>query len=388
LSNTVTSSIQKISNPKKSKRAKFLLVLTKYIGILKSVERNTMPVKNGTQEKIATWLRHWPSGTSTSSTESMSMVLATDVGLKRSQNQDRVAILMVGGEKRRDSFAVAVVADGMGGMTDGFECAVLAISNFFDAVIRYRRIDPLHILNSAALEANRAVYDFSNASGGATLSAVFIDQSGVYTVNVGDSRIYARRTNGKRNDIVRLTVDDNLEEAVGGVGTELLQFIGMGPGLAPHVEEHGHSFDRMLISSDGVHFINKEVFREIFDKTSHILDISKQLLTFSRWRGSPDNASLVAIDVYSVLEELNNSNPVQLKILDPFGTLEFVTSAFATPTSPRSQSQKNMKVDNINPTPAKRIRRAHKPEKQDELIGEQLSIEIESVPEDYISGKN
>ena len=88
-------------------------------------------------------------------------------------------------------------------------------------------------LEAAARAADDSVFAFARGSGGSTLSAVVVERTGeAHTVNVGDSRSYSF-SRGKSTD--RLTVDDSLAEAVGGHGRELIQFVGMGDGIKPHV---------------------------------------------------------------------------------------------------------------------------------------------------------
>lgn len=80
------------------------------------------------QDKIAAWLSRTGPDRSLNQCFDLPIVLGTDVGLQRSENQDRVGALRIGSKTTggRPLIAIAVV-DGMGGMRDGGACATLAL---------------------------------------------------------------------------------------------------------------------------------------------------------------------------------------------------------------------------------------------------------------------
>ena len=161
-----------------------------------------------------------------------SAILATDVGLRRSENQDRVAALRVQPvERNLQPFICFAVSDGMGGMKNGAECATLTFAALFSSLVQSKEVDLRNRLTDATHHANKAVHDYALGKGGATLSAVVIQKRGAaHYVNVGDSRITL--TTRSSPNLNRLTIDDTLKEAFGGQGGELVQFIGI---LATHL---------------------------------------------------------------------------------------------------------------------------------------------------------
>ncbi|MCC7679904.1 PP2C family serine/threonine-protein phosphatase [Janthinobacterium sp. FW305-128] len=272
--------------------------------------------------RIARWLRLNAKGKTTSTYQEGAVVLATDTGTSRSENQDRVAMMRVSSSPNTSPFSVVALTDGMGGMSDGGECATIGLAAFFNSIVKLRNTNPSEMLRLASLEANQAVFNLAKGYGGATLSAVYISpDSSAITLNIGDSRIYGWHADEGSNDITRLTVDDNLQEAVGGTGTELLQFCGMGPGLRPHVGIVPKAIQKLAITSDGVHFISNHVFNDILFNTGQLADISKQLLTYARWRGSPDNASLALIDIKDLKNDLRYEES-GINLTDSFNMLE------------------------------------------------------------------
>jgi serine/threonine protein phosphatase PrpC len=254
------------------------------------------------------------------------VVLATDIGLSRLENQDRVAAMRVNATGVTDTFMVVAVADGMGGMRDGAKCAALTLSSFFNSLIRFRYKEPAERLQLATLAANDAVFKFSRGHGGATLSALLVGTKSEehYLVNVGDSRIYTTLTERIQDEVHRLTVDDSLEEAVGGTGRELLQFIGMGEGLKPHVKKVPTSAKRILVTSDGVHFINHEVLSDVLLNAEAEADAADELITVAKWRGAPDNASLAVVGVSSLFDSLNLTEETGIEVWDPFSSLHIM----------------------------------------------------------------
>lgn len=127
----------------------------------------------------------------------------TDVGMKRNVNQDHFAI-----KEYAPGILLAVVCDGMGGARGGREASCTATDSFVASMDSFveSHITEQHTiectdaqihraLRSAAATSNRAVFsraeeDESLRGMGTTLVAVLIIGKTVYTVNIGDSRMY------------------------------------------------------------------------------------------------------------------------------------------------------------------------------------------------------
>ncbi|MEO5338751.1 MAG: hypothetical protein H7841_18000 [Magnetospirillum sp. WYHS-4] len=277
------------------------------------------------REKIKKWLDRPSPDRAVFSQSDFPATLSSDIGLMRTENQDRVAAMRVSPGGSSKPFLVVALADGMGGMRDGAICASITISSFFFGLVKFRGF-PLHKrLEDSAQLANDDVFSFSGSKGGATLSAIVFmpDESPVF-VNVGDSRIYGEFEEGQEIDLCRLTTDDSMEEAVGGVGKDLLQFIGMGHGLQPHVGLLGRQFHRTIITSDGVHFLNHDTLAAIVANSSDNKQLCERLAALVRWSGAPDNASIAAISHSSVAQTLLANEEASLRIWDQAGALDFL----------------------------------------------------------------
>ncbi|MBQ7836768.1 MAG: Stp1/IreP family PP2C-type Ser/Thr phosphatase [Clostridia bacterium] len=127
----------------------------------------------------------------------------TDVGMKRTVNQDSFKIT-----EFNSTTVLAVVCDGMGGAAGGGVAGTLAAETFTEYVKDHSkdickkktltRLDEgriRSILKAAAEQANQAVYnkateDLSLHGMGTTLVAALICCGTIFTVNVGDSRMY------------------------------------------------------------------------------------------------------------------------------------------------------------------------------------------------------
>lgn len=182
----------------------------------------------------------------------------------REYQEDSVGFSPVNGDPM-DGF-LAVVADGMGGMSSGAFVSAWTVRRMLETDIGtdvpvYRQLCEAAQRISGEIAAG-------GTRGGSTMAAVCLDKDGVHICSVGDSRIYLQR-NGV---LSRLTEDgDYMSVLLGRVITgdmtfqqaaddperdSLMQFMGGGVNIQPDVNciplrpEKG---DRLLICSDGVY---------------------------------------------------------------------------------------------------------------------------------------
>jgi serine/threonine protein phosphatase PrpC len=228
------------------------------------------------------------------------------------------------------NFTMGVVCDGIGGMSRGEDAAVTAISVFVSRVLRSPRLGPESRLHSAVEAANEAVFSQLQGRGGSTIAAAFFDDNGrVTTANVGDSRVYALLQSGA---IQRLTRDDTLAEFLRNSGKEaghhansLVQFVGMGEGIEPHVRT---TFDigvfrRLLVSSDGVHGgAPEEIFSDVLRVADTSFEALRRLLSLSEILGGRDNATAVVFDVGTKPTKSEAQQGLNLTLVSPSSQLE------------------------------------------------------------------
>ncbi len=144
----------------------------------------------------------------------------TDVGTKRISNQDACCARMVCWEKQ--TIVMAIVCDGVGGMSDG-EYASRSTVQFFNNWFDYWLVDRLkeqsgdtlidlvtQELDKAIHEQNYILYEYGRNNGiklGTTLTLMLFMGQQYLIAQVGDSRAYC-----VKHKLVQLTDDQSLVE--------------------------------------------------------------------------------------------------------------------------------------------------------------------------------
>lgn len=264
--------------------------------------------------------------------------VATTIG-RRAENQDRCLIMTASFPKTPErDFVLAAVCDGMGGMAHGGAFASLALGAFVASVVHSADEAPDARLKAAADEANEAVHNDKSGHGGATLSAVFAAaDNGITAVNVGDSRIYGVDAS---SNLTQLTTDDTLAAHLSALrggdhsdipkGDQLVQYIGMGPGLEPHIIaiDDEEPPDHLLITSDGAHYFDQEVMRRVLGAAEDAEQAVGRLMTLSEWLGGRDNAAAIMAPLGGLTNFAPDDPPTHdlIEIWGPFGKVEFMGS--------------------------------------------------------------
>jgi serine/threonine protein phosphatase PrpC len=232
--------------------------------------------------------------------------LGTTEGLVREHNEDRVAVMRVHLTQSEPPWMIAAVCDGIGGLKDGARAAEIALSTFLATVLGGRIANMKECLRQCVLDANAAVFADFSGNGGTTISAVAWDSSTLTTANVGDSRIWAFTPSSKlelwtQDDSIAAHLLANGISNVENARRDLLQFVGMGPEICPHIATHPAADSRyVLITSDGAHDIQPDLIRKLLQHGSHKGETVDRLLTLSLWLGGLDNASAICIEPQDV----------------------------------------------------------------------------------------
>lgn len=235
--------------------------------------------------------------------------LGTSVGRVRDENEDRAIILRASFSKSpAQSFLLFAICDGMGGMSEGSDCAKLALSNFVASVVSNREGTLRQRAYKAVHTANSVVYDRYKGRGGTTLSAIIFNKSdGAFGINVGDSRIYEYSW---KNHFKQLSTDDTIEAALAKLKSQqifgldngfftrrLAQFIGIGEGLQPQIFRLKKLFGGtgFIITSDGAHQVAADTMSSIVLNSETPLHVVSRITYLSEWCGGTDNATVVCI---------------------------------------------------------------------------------------------
>lgn len=259
--------------------------------------------------------------------------LISNKGIKRDENQDRVAFALIGNQlSTGSSLAVAVLVDGMGGMECGAKAASIAISSFISYIATGHTGAGLKALTLKAIHyANQRVFDFFNGQGGTTLSAIVFGSKGSVGINVGDSRIYYLH---EKKEIKQLTTDDTIEGQIRQESerdnnwlnplegdSRLAQYIGMGEGMDPHLLDlsdpiKGEIGEDFLLTSDGSHYLGNLMLQKIVKKSESKDQIPYRIAMTSEWLGGHDNSSLILIpSKISFNQQSTNMSVLSLEVM-------------------------------------------------------------------------
>ena len=240
----------------------------------------------------------------------------TDVGVRRSHNQDSHAALPAGDaaqwEQRGHLF---VVADGMGAHAVGELASKIAVDNIPHIYIKHAQEGSAAALRRAIVDTNTAIHargkqnrEFEGM--GTTGTALLLDREGAWIGHVGDSRAYRVR----HGRIEQLSFDHSLVWELArrqGIKPEELQGIpsnvivrSLGPELlvqadveGPHPIEPG---DAYVLCSDGLSGPVSD--REIGAVVSALSpkEACRFLVDLANLQGGPDNITVVVVRVLSV----------------------------------------------------------------------------------------
>ena len=246
---------------------------------------------------------------------SLECVAVTDVGMRRSNNQDAHRIVLAGSLedwKRRGH--VFIVADGMGAHAAGELASELAAAGVPHHYQKYVDLSAPEALQKAIIETNAEVHrrgqansDFYNM--GTTASALILLPQGALLGHVGDSRVY--RLRGSK--LAQLTFDHSLVwelRAAGQIsdGSELAATIpknvitrSLGPSPAVQADIEGpfpvEKGDVFMLCSDG---LTGQVEDEEIGAILTSLPPSESaqaLVDLANLRGGPDNSTVLVIRV-------------------------------------------------------------------------------------------
>ena len=171
-------------------------------------------------------------------------------------------------DKAESEGFVAVVADGMGGLSAGDKVSAYAVDSILNMRTAIEGNMPVHVKFRQMITAINREVVLGGTGGGCTFAAVFCRSDGLYWCSVGDSRIYIMRNrmlyqlsedgdyqNQLLDQVIANTLafDDMLENEKKDA---LVQYIGSKNEPSPDVNILPfipHIGDRLLICSDGVY---------------------------------------------------------------------------------------------------------------------------------------
>ena len=299
------------------------------------------PIIQPIQNQLTAWLLRRTAPTGVRRVASLAAAVASEIGNVRDENQDRVAIAR-GRDKQGRDYAVVAVADGIGGMRDGSTCAAMALGTFLASVYQHGQSgsgSSEDCIRYAVNAANRAVFTSFRGDGGSTLVALLVRPGEpACWLSVGDSRVY--RSTGK--DLTQVSVDDTIAGQLGKSPeaafeqSKLLQFIGMGDGLEPHIAEFdGEPVDAVVLTTDGVHYLAHTPgwLGQIVGNAPDPGMCVKRLVDLAKWCGGTDNATVAMITLPVDWEPEDRPPYPCFEVWDAFGELQIIASETTRETS-------------------------------------------------------
>lgn len=230
---------------------------------------------------------------------------ASDVGLRRAENQDAVGYRLATDPSASErAGSLFVVCDGIGGSLGGKKASRVAVREFirayFDASAGAGGVEkesPAVALRAALAEANHKVYLAAGRAGalgrmGTTVVAAAVVGSDAWLLNVGDSRAYlfhAGRLRQLSEDHVpsgRKPGDRSIDRAV-GTNAHVTPFL-----CGPLTLAAG---DRLLLCTDGLTTAVTEGTIAALLQAFSAPEAARQLIERAKTGGAADNVSALVV---------------------------------------------------------------------------------------------
>jgi serine/threonine protein phosphatase PrpC len=252
----------------------------------------------------------------------------TDVGVRRSHNQDSHATLPAGDlDQYRARGHVFLVADGMGAHAVGELASKLATDSIPHIYTKYAQEGPLAALRKAFMEANQHIHNRGKANRefegmGTTATAILLRPEGAWVGHVGDSRAYRIR----QGKIEQLSFDHSLvwelarrqrkaPEELHGIPTNVI-VRSLGPDASVQVDVEGpHQLqpgDTFVLCSDGLSGPVSD--REIgaVAMTLPPAEACRFLIQLANMQGGPDNITCLIVRIGMSEPAANSDGSINL----------------------------------------------------------------------------
>jgi hypothetical protein len=214
-------------------------------------------------------------------------------------------------------------------MKSGRDASLLGLSSFVSRLIRTARVPVQERILGAIEFANTEIFKLLRGGGGTTLSAVIVDRRGAVVMgHVGDSRVYSVQG----GDPHQISKDDTLDAVLkkkldsqneSPRDNRLLQFVGMGNDLEPHVATISPTgADYFLLTSDGAHDVPQHMFHRVVRSARQNNDLARKLIQLSEVLGGLDNATVAVMPSSFDVGGGRPPEGLDLTLISPGGRLD------------------------------------------------------------------
>ena len=240
----------------------------------------------------------------------MEFIVKTDIGVVRSENQDKAAIFS------NEIASFAILCDGMGGHMGGRHASEITIATFEKEFIKNFPKKSENIskwFQKTIQKSKKEMTNFSKKDSalldmGTTVTAAVILKNEILIYNIGDSRTYIY--NGLLHQI---TVDHNLrnyyikeynyseEKAATVMGAAALTYA-LGPKKKAHIDSYKIDITKttknIILTSDGIHdYVSKPNFEKIISSNDSLDKKANVLITQAIKGKSSDNLTVAIVEV-------------------------------------------------------------------------------------------
>ena len=238
----------------------------------------------------------------------------SDVGLRRSNNQDSCAVVLASDQRNwRERGHLFLVADGMGAHAAGELASKLAAGGIPHTYHKLLDQAPPEALRQAVIESNAHIHGRGEANAefhgmGTTTSVLVLLPQGAIVAHVGDSRVYRYRS----GRLEQLTFDHSLVWEMMATGQlpagDVANFIpkniitrSLGPHPEVKVDLEGplplEAGDTFLLCSDGLSGqVKDEQIAAILGSMSPP-EAARALIDLANLQGGPDNVTVIVARV-------------------------------------------------------------------------------------------
>jgi serine/threonine protein phosphatase PrpC len=255
-----------------------------------------------------------------SSLLSLDVASRTDIGLKRSLNEDNTtSIVPEDPQVMAKKGALFVVADGLGGHTKGDVASEMAVTLIRDAYYQDENDDILVSLRQAVERANEAIYrrnealfpdkeEMTKKGMGTTCVAAVLKENMVYVANAGDSLVYIVRG----GQVLQIAEDHSwfaeqvrkgekitrAEAEAQGKGNIIVRCLGYSLDLEVYAgSEQVQNGDVLVLCTDGLHGqVSEDEIRTIVEQYGSE-ESATRLIARANENGGPDNITAVVVRV-------------------------------------------------------------------------------------------
>lgn len=243
----------------------------------------------------------------------------TDIGCKRSVNEDSfITFLPENPQILQKKGALFVVADGMGGHTQGDRASELAVTTVREVYYQAESADNAASLIQAIRQANKFIYDENIARTditdkkngmGTTCIAAVLQGKALIVANVGDSRVYVihegqiRQVSQDHSLVAQLVREGTITaEQANSHAQRNVIYRSLGTEAEVEVdlfEEPVEEGDALILCTDGLSGLVSDAEMLHIVETYEAEECVQQLIAHANAAGGPDNITAVVVRVTS-----------------------------------------------------------------------------------------